>query len=234
MAFSHVSGQGAEADLAAGTVILTLPNAPAVGNLVLVGIGWYDGTNTSSVPTVQDGNGNTYTVVPAHAETFSTVAGSAYLAYWVATGTPHKTITVSFPINAAVAAEAFIDEFSAGGAGTISLSSGSDTAGTGTAGTSINTPTVPVGAAGTLVYFVTASGSQVTGYGGAFTAGGGAPTLPTAMGMGVCYALSQSSNTTNDMTQAVNSEEHWDSVGAAFIISAGGGGTPARIIITPT
>jgi hypothetical protein len=54
------------------------------------------------------------------------------------------------------------------------------------------------------------------------------------MGMGVCYALSQSSNTTNDMTQAVNSEEHWDSVGAAFIISAGGGGTPARIIITPT
>lgn len=82
MAFTNVQQANGQSLGLNSTVVVTLPAAPTPGNLVVVGLMWFDGTAGTPVPvTVQDANGNVYTVDPTVANNDGALAGWAGVAY---------------------------------------------------------------------------------------------------------------------------------------------------------
>jgi hypothetical protein len=84
----------------------TLPAAPTRGNLVVVGLMWYDGTAISPLPvTVSDVNGNPYTVDPTFSNESQDTAGFAGIAYMLsAPANAAAQITVTWSRGATVTA----------------------------------------------------------------------------------------------------------------------------------
>lgn len=204
------------------TVSVSFTNPPAVGSVVCVSMTWFDGVNANAgTVTIADGNSNSYTVTPnSPSNTHPTDAGIVYHAYWLAVGTPHKTITATFTrtTGAGGSVAISIDEFAVSG-GTAAFDT--DVAGNGASGTAVNTPTVTVTGSNELTY------STAIGGAAAITAVN-SPWTPVyangAMGEAVGYILSRTGNVAVAMTAGASSD--WDAMGMSFAFTPSGGGSP--------
>jgi hypothetical protein len=197
---------------------VTLPVNPTTGNLVLVGVSWFDGVN--NVPPsigVTDGNSNTYTK-SANSPSNSVIgAGPVYVYYLLsAPANANKVITVALGTDASAGpvAEVWAMEFHSS-VGNVTFDS--DVTGTtASAGLTINTPTMTPVHANALIFGVggddTGSVSSVNN--------GSAPnwvcpeTLPTTDGTVSAYVLSVSAGSAANWT--INASSKWDSIIAAF------------------
>lgn len=202
-------------NLGAGVITLTtvLASNPIVGNLVSVGGFGYNSGGAAPTITIKDGNLNTYTNSPHSPSSADTAgAGHCYSAYFIASGTPDKNITVTFG-SGVDDPSLWVMEFAKGATETWSF--GNDAAGTGASGTTINTPTIP-NSTGDLLVAYGAPDHVVNGVGGAWTA---QETLPVASGDGAAYILS-ASGANVAVNFSMNTSGGWDSMGMNFVLSA--------------
>ena len=210
MPFAHAqaSANGDTSINGATTLSVSLTNAPAVGDVVCVSVCSFDGGIT--VSNVQDGNGNVYTKSPqSPSNTNPNTVGYSYLFYWIATGTPHKTITATF--SSLVAANGdivamIIDDFTVSG-GTASFDIDASGAGF---GTTVSTPTLTPTNPNSLVYAgIAGGGSAVVNSPWTGTTN---TNYDTATGE---YQLSVTASQNPNLTQA---NTLWDSMMMAFYI----------------
>lgn len=204
---------------ASTTLTTTLTNNPALGDVVCVGIVWFNATGTPPASlTVADGNSNAYTK-STHSPSSVNAAnvGHAYIFYLNnAPANASKSIVATYTDpGASGAVELLADDFTvSGGTSAFDL----DVAGNSTiAGTTINTPTVTRTGTGELLYCYAAPQSSITSVNTPWTQGD-IGTDGTASG----YILSASADTAVAMT-CVSGE--WDSIGASFSFTASSGDT---------
>jgi len=197
------------------TISCTFASNPATGDLVVVGIMWFNGTNPSStITSVKDASNTVYTVTPHSPQAdVPHTAGTPYIAYLAsAPSTAKKTITVTFgtTIGGSGAADAYCDDFTVTGAGAVAFDSDAASAGSGTA---INLPSVPVTGSNDLLYSMVADSGGVSAVNAPWTIGGVG--VISTDGSVAAYDLSANVNTTVNMTSA-GSSDTWNSVGASF------------------
>lgn len=213
------------------SITCTLGTTPSVGDVVAVAFLWYDGTNNNAgTVTIADGNSNAYTVTSASpSNTRPTTAGVVYLAYFIASGTPHATITVSYTTASALKVVS-VDRFPVSG-GTAAFDS--NAAGTGTTGAAINTPTVTVSGSNELVYSAGLSDHVINSVDSPWTQiYAGAVSDPT-FASGVGYILARSSNVAIAMTEnsSAAGTSGWDSMGMSFTFTPTGGTCPKTLAL---
>jgi hypothetical protein len=176
MAWTHIQSLGATTAAAVSTFGITLGAAPTVGNLVCFGIIVTCNTGVSSALTIQDSNGNTYTLSPSSpaAQVTQTggaggggMTGSTYAAYLVAPANASAVINATWTNGTTSGVQIFVDEFHSSLPGITFDTDGADANATG----AINqtTPTVTVNhGAGELLWSISGSTNTYT----APTAGG--------------------------------------------------------------
>lgn len=139
------------------------------------------------------------------------MASAGYIgqAYFIASGTPDKTITITFN-RTIVVAEIWVKNFSA--TGVITYDNGAFASGTGT----VNTPSIPVAGSGELVWAVTSNAADTNGATGAWadSEGGGASSNASA------FILSVSANTA--VGWAGTAAAAFNAIGMSFAATAGG------------
>lgn len=208
MGFLHRQGQVGQGVGAVTTVSVVLLSPPTYGNLVCVVVQTNLGVTSL---TVQDSNGNPYTVTPNSPSTPNT--GQIWLAYLLsAPANASATITANWT-TAATGPDMWADEFMSSG-GTVTFDK--DVSGTGT-GININTPSITPTFPNSLLY----SGAATPGSISAPTAGatlgvwtgsgGGIP----SNGNNAEYDVNASSATP---VQYTNSNDKWSSMAMSFYL----------------
>jgi hypothetical protein len=216
MGFTHSQATvyGTTSTAAATTLSVVLASAPTIGDVVCVGIDTFS-SNPVDIPTVsgvKDANNNTYTKSPnSPSTTNQTTAGTSYCFYWIATGTPSATITVTFSTIITGTVEMWADDFGVSG-GTSAFDQ--DAAGNGT-GNPINTPSFAPRISGELYYAHLASDPGISSFNSPWTGN------VSGITNGTEYILSVSTTTNPNCTQEYSGA--WDSTMMAFYISSGGG-----------
>lgn len=206
------------------SVVGTLGSNPTTGNVVAVGGFVWNNIALTPTITISDGNGNTYTKSPNSPSTGDpTGAGYAYSAYFIATGTAEKTITVTSS-RVEIVMTVWVAEVTVTG-GTASFDN--DATGSGASGTTINTPTIPVAGTSELVVSYAAPDHAITAVGGAWTA---IDTIPSTLSDGGAYILSVSAGTAVNFTQS--SSGGWSSMGMSFAFTPSGGTTTCPTLTT--
>jgi len=191
----------------------TFASAPATGDLVIVGINFYNASNCGTLSSVTDGNGNAFTVTTA-TTTNASNSGCARVAYELsAPSNATKTITATFTTNPQSGSDIWADDFTVSG-GTVSLDSSSTGSGS---GATITTPTTTVSGSGDLLYGVgSTAGSGITAASSPWT---GNDAGVASDGNYTEYDLSASVNTAVKFTQH---SAKWNSVGISFKLTASG------------
>jgi len=162
MGFVHIQGAGGNNPV--GNTSLTfnivLPSNPTPGNLVCTGIAFPFISSPTSLVSVVDGNGNTYTITPNSPSGNQTPAGKVYLIYLLnAPSNANKTLTVTVSTTG-LAIAGWADEFEP--VGGIALFHADAKANTATAGTTINTPSIASIGVQSLLYSCAAAGGTIT------------------------------------------------------------------------
>lgn len=147
------------------TVSASFTNNVTQGNLVCVGVAFYDGGSTPPTLSVQDENGKVYTIEPNNTGTTNmTVCGWGSLAYLLkAPAGAGKTITATFDRTITFAG-IWVDEFNPS-IGQVAYDSGATASGTG----ALTTPSIPVNNSHELVYGLGLSDSVIGAVTGAWT-----------------------------------------------------------------
>lgn len=215
MAFTHSQAQAFNNVLGASTsLIVTLTNNPAAGDVVCLGGVWSDGTaNPPASYSIADSNSNAYT--RSTNSPLTTNNQSAY-AYYLnnAPANATKTITASYSNTGGGGyAEVVADDFAVSG-GTSAFDQDAKASGT---GTSPNTPTLTVSGSNELAWFYITSQNGVTSVDSPWTQSGITSSFSNASG----YILSRS---TNVAVAATQNNGTWDNVALSFSFSASGGG----------
>lgn len=210
MSFSPTSGQHAyQIATGSSTVVVVLTNNPTPGNVVVVAGFFQDPAQAFSIVSIQDSNGNAYTVPTNGTESSQpTAPGAAFEAYLLsAPSNATKTITVTFGQLGAFSA-AFTAEFTVGSGPAIFNAAPVPATGTGTA---INGPTVTQNGNGDLLTAYAVHADAVNSANSGWTA---TETLPTTFGDCLAYVASSSGNKAVDFTG--NSSFAWSAVGMSF------------------
>lgn len=193
---------------ASTTLTAILTNAPAVGDLVCVGLTWFNGTATPPASvSIADGNGNTYTKSSNSPSGVNAASNGFVYAFYLLTApaNAHKNIIATYTDPGASGVVAlFVDDFTVVG-GTVAFDN--NIVGNGS-GPTINTPTITPSAANDLLFCFASPGHAVTSVNSPWTQGA------IATGMATGYILSASGATALNMT--VNTTGTWDAVGLAF------------------
>lgn len=193
MAHTHV--RGAFGFAGSGTTLEVSLHAsahPALGDCVCVAVQFSNGSGGggASIVSVEDDNGNAYTVTPASPTNY-TAFGQLFLAYLLsAPANAHRTITVTFS-GAITSARVWADQFTP----EVPLAFGDEAeiAQT-TIGNPITSPTVPVPAPNALLYAACLTDGAITGANSPWSvSGGGINGGHTAI-----YHLGASANTAVD------------------------------------
>ena len=182
----------------------SLASTPTVGNVVAVGVVTLNQT-TSAAPTglaIADAQPNSYTLTGVSPATYLAQTGSyffVYIGYFIVSGTPSKTINVTWSGAVNFRSECWADEFHKSSS-TISYATDAANTLSTCSGTSATTPSTNPGATNSLLYSVgfdfdnalvaPAAGSSLNGWTGAT----GGPEEPN-MGGNAEYNLAASGST---------------------------------------
>jgi hypothetical protein len=206
--------QTGSASSASGTTIaVTLHNNVTAGNLVCIGMLFFDETSTPATFTAQDENGKTYTVEAHTSSARMSTTGQALQGYLIAPSGCGKTITVTFSKGGL--SSMWVEEFQVvGGPAVYDDGAAAD----GTANPS-NSPTVPVSGSNELVVNTTTVDVALTE--------AVSPWIKIAAienGCGSAYIpfVNASTNAAWD-----HSGSEWSAVGMSF---SAGGSAPARSV----
>jgi hypothetical protein len=144
--------QGALTFVSSGTTcVCTLPATPFVGDLIAVGVNFWDGSATAPTLAIADSNGNNYSMTPNSLPTGVGAAdGFPAIFYLIAPSNASATITCT--ASRSISGGEFsirVDEFSANGA---TFAFDLDAAATPTSGTPVTTPSLTPSQVGSLLY----------------------------------------------------------------------------------
>jgi hypothetical protein len=163
MPFANVQGQYGTYVTSGTTCSVTLSAAPTLGNLVLVTVYFYSGS-TSPTCTIQDSNGNNYTLSPTSPYQ-PPGAGGAYGLIWFgyilsAPSNASATITATFSLTVPGTGIALMraEEFFFGNCTALF---DTDIGGTGSGSTTINSPSITPSHSGELLYAFGVPASQI-------------------------------------------------------------------------
>jgi hypothetical protein len=219
-----VTGQFCYGSATSGTTFsCSFTNNPTSGNLVVVSLLTFTGLTTGAGSVVDSaGTPNVY-ATPVCSATNDATAGKACLSYFVANGTANKTITVTVTGGTCGACSIRADEFAVSG-GTVSLD-GSVQTGSGST-QAITAPTVTPAGSAELLIGMCADANQCGATGSSWSK---EVNSPGSFFEGTEYILSASAGTA--VSFAGLSAVAWDSVGAAFKITAPGGTVVPKLAI---
>jgi hypothetical protein len=221
--FTHIQGGSDFVTGLPGTACHpSLSANPALGNVVIVGIVSNAQTSGGSRPSalaVADANSNSYSATTSTPDvlTISTLPVNLYVFYFVVTGTPSKTINVTWTTSTTVVCWA--DEFHKS-TGTISFDKDAAGAGAVCSGTSAATPSItPSGSPGMLYAAGVDPDNALTAPGAAGTLGSWTGTVggpeEGATGGNTEYDLSASSATAVNFTCGASGDTY-GAMAAAF------------------
>jgi hypothetical protein len=203
------------------TLSASLPNNPAAGDVVVVAI--FSGlTSAITVSAVHDGAGtpNSYTITPNSPSTFLSGAGQIWLAYFIATATANKTITVQISSTANTYSFLVEDFTVTGGTATFDKDVANETPSSG--GTTINLPSITPTNSGSLLYASGCPASTITEPTAGVVQGGwtgsqaGLVAGNSGSNFGAEYQLSGSGATPVNFT--MSSSGGWSAMAMAFYL----------------
>ena len=152
MTISRVSGQQTVNVVYNTQIVLTLPNNPTPGNLVIVGI-----ISTSPITSVKDSSNNSYTSTPS--SPFSIVSGYSLSIFYLQNAPSNATKTITIIISPLGVIYSYVSEVS--GAAISSVFEREATYNLATAQAVINAPTITTTNNGDYLFSIVFAGSNL-------------------------------------------------------------------------
>ena len=189
------------------TVSCVFATNPTAGDLVTVGVLFYDGSTVPASMTVADSNGNNYSVDSHIGAVNMDLTGEGLQAYLLsAPANADKTITATFNKSISGAAAIWCDDFHvSGGMAVLDNSAG----GASDNSTNVNAPTIPVSGSNDLLYSVVTTENTVLSANAPWVGTDGG----NQFGNYAAYDLSATSSTALDYTVV---HANWNSIGMSF------------------
>lgn len=202
MAWTLVQSWTAGQNTSGGTgTSASVGSTPTIGNLMVAMA--TSNVNTQASVVIKDGNSNVYTLTPH--SLFNGANGSVAVAYWIVSGTPSTSISVTWASSATLI-DLVVAEFSGN---TASLVFDVDASATSPSGTTATTPSITTTAAD-LVVAASHSGGTITG-------GGGSWTVPLAFGNADSFEyLTQTSPGSQAVSFTTSTSTQCDTIIASF------------------